>query len=164
MQILMIHEVEPWYADIHVKNFDLITYDDGLESQLYNRENYPDKAKIFFVCPKFIEQGHNDIGQKCMTLDDVKLLIDEGYEVGAHSNSHTPLEKMEDLAAQVSYMLHDTELCIDWFIDNLNYVPTSFCFPYNNDCNGVYRAIVRKYGFTEFYGSERIPIETLLRN
>lgn len=164
MQTLMIHEFEPTYLDIDVGKFDTITYDDGLESQLYHRKAFTNKRKIFFICPRFIEQGKNDVGQKCMSLDDVKLLIQEGYEVGAHSNSHTPLAYMDNLSARVSYMMHDTETCVKWFIKNLGFQPKSFCFPYNDDCNDVYRAIVRKCKFTEFYGSERIPIETLLHN
>lgn len=164
MQTLMIHEFTDKMLDLDVNRFDIITYDDGLESQLYYRQSFANKRKIFFICPRFIEQGKNDIGQKCMSLDDVKLLLAEGYEVGAHSNSHTPLGHMEDLAARVSYMMHDTEECCKWFKNNLGFQPTSFCFPYNDDCNDVYRAIVRKYKFTEFYGSERTPIETLLHS
>ena len=164
MQTLMVHELTESLLKINVDNFDLITYDDGLETQLYHREAFPNKRKIFFICPRFIEQGENDIGQKCMLLDDVKLLIQEGYEVGAHSNSHTPLAYMDNLSAKISYMMHDTEECCRWFRNNLGFQPTSFCFPYNDDCNDVYRAIARKCGFKEFYGSERIPIETLLHN
>jgi peptidoglycan/xylan/chitin deacetylase (PgdA/CDA1 family) len=164
MQTLMIHEFTPNMLDLDVSKFDTITYDDGLESQLYYRDIFPNKRKIFFICPHFIEQGHNGPGEKCMTLEDIKLLINEGFEIGAHSSSHTPLGHMENLAAQVSYMMHDTETCIDWFKKNLNITPTSFCFPYNDDCKDVYRAVVRKYGFIEFYGKERTPIERLLRN
>lgn len=162
MQTLMIHEFEPSYIDLKVDNFDVITYDDGLESQLYHRESFPNKRKIFFICPKFVQQGYNDIGQTCMTLDDVRLLVQEGYEIGAHSNSHTKLSLMDGLPAQVSYLLYDTEDCCKWFKRNLGFQPKSFCFPYNDDCKGIYTAIVRKFGFTEFYGSERTPIETLL--
>jgi len=164
MQVLMIHEFDPLYTSLNVDRYNTITYDDGLMSQVYYRENFPNKRKIFFICPKFIENGYNDLKQPCMTVDDIKLLLDEGYEIGAHSNSHTPLDTMEDLPTRVSYLLHDTEACIQWFKKNLGFQPTSFCFPYNDDCKGVYRAIARKYGFTEFYGSERTPIETLLHS
>lgn len=163
MQTLMIHEFEPKFIGLDTKSFDVITYDDGLESQLYYRECF-DNQKIFFICPRFIEQGYNDINQKCMSVDDIKILVSEGYEIGAHSNSHTSLDTMEDLAARVSYLLHDTEACIQWFKKNLGFQPTSFCFPYNDDCKGVYGAIARKYGFTNLYGAERIPIETLLHS
>jgi peptidoglycan/xylan/chitin deacetylase (PgdA/CDA1 family) len=161
MQTLMIHEFNPRFVVLNVKHFDTITYDDGLKSQMYHRRKFTTKRKIFFICPKFIEQGHNDIGQECMTLSDVKILIDEGYEIGAHSYSHTPLETFDSLSKQVEYMTQDTEACIAWFKEHIGTVPTSFCFPYNNDCNEVYRAIVKKYKFTELFGVNRIPIETL---
>ena len=160
----MIHEFNPRFVALNVKHFDTITYDDGLKSQMYHRRKFTLKRKIFFICSKFIKQGHNDIGQECMSLSDVKMLIDEGYEIGAHSYSHTPLETFKSLSKQVEYMTQDTEACIQWFNDNLGVVPKSFCFPYNNNCKEVYNSIVKKYGFTELFGAERTPVEMLLHN
>ena len=160
----MIHEFLPKFVNLDIKQFSTITYDDGLKTQLWHRREFLKQRKIFFICPKFIEQGHNDINQLCMSIDEVKLLVDEGYEIGAHSYSHTPLETFNNLSSCVEYMMSDTEACIQWFNDNLGVVPKSFCFPYNNNCKEVYNSIVKKYGFTELFGAERIPIETLLRN
>ena len=158
----MIHEYHNTLLNVDVFDYTL-TFDDGLLSQYTNR-NINSNKKIFFICPKFIQDGHNDIGQVCMSLDNVKQLLKEGYEIGAHSYSHTPLGKMPNLPEQVNYMLKDTQECLTWFNDKLNIVPSNFCFPYNDDCKGVYKAVAMKCGFTNFYGSERTPIEKLLRS
>jgi len=164
MQGLIIHEFDESFLKIDVSSYDVITYDDSLESQLYYRDKFPRSKQIFFITPAFIIRGENDQGQKCMTLDDVKMLHKEGFQIGAHSYSHTPLGYFEDLAAQTTYLMHDTEICAKWFKRELGFQPKAFAFPYNDDCKGVYRAIAKKFGFTELYGEERKPIERLLRN
>ena len=53
---------------------------------------------------------------------------------------------------------------VDWFENNLNQRPEHFCFPYNDDLNGIYAAMLKEYGITKLYGSERIAVESLLKS
>jgi hypothetical protein len=51
---------------------------------------------------------------------------------------------------------------LEWFQKNLNLFPIKFCFPYNDDLNGLYPEILKKYGISEFFGKERIVIENII--
>jgi hypothetical protein len=135
----------------------LCTFDDGLYSQYLYGKDLPND-KIFFICPSFINKGHNDLKQKCMSINDIKELIDMGIEIGAHSYYHTKLEKLPDLKHQLYHIQRDTDNMMEWFKDSLGIVPTKFCFPYNNDLDGIYKAALSKYNFTDFYGSSRVDI------
>lgn len=163
MHTLMIHEFSPNYSFLDVSSYDLITYDDGLLSQFENR-HYFDKSKIFFICPKFIMHGHNDLKQTCMTLEQVVQLVQEGFSVGIHSFEHKNLNDLNSLIEKTEHIKKDTELALDWFEKNLGFVPTNFCYPYNNDLDGIYTGMLKRFGFNNFFGKERIPIETLLHN
>jgi hypothetical protein len=46
----------------------------------------------------------------------------------------------------------DTELCLGWFENYLGRVPDAYCFPFNEYCPPLI-AILRSYGFREFYAS-----------
>ena len=159
-----IHEMEESFLSADLSSYDTITYDDGLVSQLEHRHKFPNHRSIFFISPAFIQRGVNDLGQECMTLDHVKMLIDEGFEIGGHSYSHAKLGQFKNLVEISTYIMHDTKQCAIWFEKNLGFLPKSFAFPYNDDCKGVYKAVAKKFGFKELYGLERRPIETLLHN
>lgn len=160
MRTLMIHEFIPNYSSLDVGEYDLITYDDGLLSQFENRHHF-EKHKIFFICPKFIMYGHNDLKQTCMSLDQVIQLHQEGFSLGVHGFDHKNLDDFESLVEKTDYIKKDTELAINWFEENLGFLPVDFCFPYNNDLNGIYSGLLKRAGFKNFFGKERIPIETL---
>ncbi len=98
-----------------------------------------------------------------MTLEQVKELMSKpNVSIGGHSHDHKNLINFVSLYEKITYIENDTKSMIEWFKINLNLKPTKFCFPYNNDYNGLYKSLLKKYGFTDFYGSERTPIETLL--
>lgn len=153
MNTLMIHEMN---KDTIIPK-GLCTFDDGLYSQYKYGRTLPND-KIYFICPKFIIDGRNDLKQKCMSVYDIRKLIDMGIEIGAHSYYHTKLEVFPDLKYQLYHIQRDTESMMNWFKDSLGIVPTKFCFPYNNDLNGIYKAALSKYNFTDFYGSSRVDI------
>ena len=48
----------------------------------------------------------------------------------------------------------------DKFLKKLNFIPESFCFPYNYE-TPLYKEILSKKGFKNFYGSERIDINEI---
>jgi len=148
----MIHELK---EDTKVPD-GLCTFDDGLYSQYQYGKELPND-KIFFICPSFINKGINDINQKCMSIKHIKELMNMGIEIGAHSYYHTKLEVLPDLKHQVYHIQRDTKLMMEWFKNELDYIPTKFCFPYNNDLDGIYQATISQYNF-EFFGSNRVDI------
>lgn len=60
-----------------------------------------------------------------------------------------------------NYIREDTEKCLQWFYKYLKYTPVDYCFPFNSSSE-LLITILKEYGFKNFYGSERIPIESLL--
>lgn len=161
-QILMIHEFEKKFFDLNLENY-ILTFDDGLKSQFNHWEEIKKikTKKIFFICPKFINDEVNDIGQKCMSISNIKQLLNEGCEIGGHSYTHKKINTFNRLNDVVNYIKRDTQDMLAWFDKNLQFKPKSFCFPYNDDFSGIYKIIVKSCGFEELYGRERVSVESL---
>jgi peptidoglycan/xylan/chitin deacetylase (PgdA/CDA1 family) len=49
------------------------------------------------------------------------------------------------------FIRRDTELCLEWFHRRLGRTPEAYCFPFNEYAAPLL-AILRSYGFREFYG------------
>ena len=81
-----------------------------------------------------------------------------GIEIGGHSHYHKDVSKIPKLVDKVKHIKEDTELMLAWFKKELDYIPTSFCFPYNEELDGLYAGLLKPYGFTDFYGSSRVDI------
>lgn len=174
----MIHEFREEFLDLPLQDY-VLTYDDGLYTQ-YMYDHLIDATKIYFVSTNIIcqetqteeliscriahERAFRGDKSAYMNLQQIETLLERGNYVGGHSHYHKHLKSFSSLAEKVNHIKQDTELMLEWFEKNLHYQPTKFCFPYNDDMNGMYPALLKKYGFTEFYGNERIPIEKLLRN
>jgi len=179
--ILMIHEICEDIFNLPLENYTL-TFDDGLYSQYYYYPRFQNilTEKIFFISSNIICNGKQSkefpscsiahkkafSGNKedYMTLDQIKELIkDPLVSIGGHSHSHIRLDNFLKITEKLSYIKKDTELMIGWFQSNLGFIPTKFCFPYNDEgFNGIYKKVLGQYGFTDFYGRGRIPIEKLL--
>ena len=178
--VLMIHEVNEWMFDLPLEEYTL-TFDDGLYSQYYYFDKFKliPTEKIYFISTDIICNGAQSLdfpvcieahkkafaGNKedYMTLSQIKeIMLDPNVRIGGHSHSHKNL-KSYTMLEKLKHIKVDTEQMLDWFKVNLNYTPTAFCFPYNDDCNGLYRAVMKQYGFTDFYSDERLSIESLLR-
>jgi peptidoglycan/xylan/chitin deacetylase (PgdA/CDA1 family) len=178
--VLMLHECRREFTELPLKDY-VLTFDDGLYSQFifHSDIQYIPTPKIFFISTDIVCNGTQSLEfPKCsaahqkafagnkedyMTLAQIKTLLQDPWvTIGAHSHSHTRLSHFKTLAEKVAYIQKDTVLMLDWFKTNLDFSPTSFCFPYNEDLDGLYRGLLKKHGFTEFYGGERIPVETLL--
>ena len=182
MQTLMIHECNDKFLDIDLSKY-VLTFDDGLYTQyaFYKKIKQLPNKKIFFISTNIICEGAQSIeyitcreahkkafiGNKenYMTIDQIKeLMQDPLVEIGGHGHVHTNIESLDTLYNKVTFIKKDTEQMLDWFRDNLNLKPVSFCFPHNKDLDGFYKGILELRGFKNFYGKERIPIETLLHN
>lgn len=185
--VVCIHEVNDKIIKIlndeHSKS--ILTFDDCLYTQYIYREQIDNKKRIYFVCPTLLSDNSiqnkeyitcydamkkhffNGDNSSYMTLDNIRELIDEGYTIGAHSYFHANLKYKFNKVYNVSfsplcsdnsdYAIKDTELLIEWFDKNLGYVPKQYCFPFNQ-CTDKLIETLKRYGFVEFYGNNRIEI------
>jgi peptidoglycan/xylan/chitin deacetylase (PgdA/CDA1 family) len=156
--VLMIHAITNDVLSLPLVDYTL-TFDDGTSDHYTYFLEFKkiDTQKIYFI----IADRVGTAGY--LTVDEIKeMMKDPQVTIGAHSFNHTDLESLPKLFDRVFHIQKDTKLMIEWFKTNLDFEPTAFCFPYNNNLKSMYDAIVKKYGFTELYGRERIPVETLL--
>jgi peptidoglycan/xylan/chitin deacetylase (PgdA/CDA1 family) len=180
--ILMIHEFKESYLNLPLQDY-ILTFDDGLYSQykyIDELQKFPTK-KIFFIstailCPSSKIQSESFITcseahekafkgnfEDYMTHSQVRHLSSlDGVEIGAHSNSHTRLNGFNSLSEKVAYINSDTSTMMSEFKLHLNLKPNSFCFPYNENLDGMYNGLLKKHSFVNFYGSERINIDEIL--
>ena len=175
--ILMIHEIREWMFELPLEDY-ILTFDDGLYSQYYywpKIKKIPTE-KIFFISSGIVSQekqsrefpicniahqkAFNGIFEDYMTLDQIKELDrDPLVTIGGHGHNHRRLNTFTGLLAKVEYIKQDTQQMLDWFVSNLGFKPTKFCFPYNDDLDGLYPGLLKKYGICDFYGRDRLKIE-----
>ena len=179
--VLMIHQITEEMFSLPLENY-ILTFDDGLYGHYYYFEQVKKipTEKIYFISTAFVNNGHQSTKfptsveahakaksgnyEDFISLDQLEeMLYTPNVSIGGHGHNHVSLDSMRSLYEMVNSMSTDTNAMMQWFGANLNIAPTKFCYPYNNDVNGVYTAMLKKFGLTEFYGSERIPVETLLR-
>ena len=177
--VLMIHEFKEEFLDLPLENY-ILTFDDGLFSQYYYYQKFKDipTQKIFFISSGIICSGSQNMGfppchvahekafsgnfEDYMTLEQIKeLMKDPLVTIGAHSHAHKNLNDFGKVTHRAMHVIEDTKTMMIWFKENLNFKPTAFCYPYNNDNNGLYDPVLRSVGFTDFYGKERIAIENV---
>jgi len=180
-QVLMIHEIKEDYFKLPLANY-VLTFDDGLYSQFYYLKEFEriKTEKIFFISTgiickeiqsakfitcqeahrKFFEEGRTE---DYLTLDQLlELKHTSGFEIGGHGHRHLDFREINDNIVNVLLKLkRDTEDMQNFFSKDLKIRPTKFCFPYNKEVFG-YRRMLKNNGFTDFYGSERIDINSLL--
>lgn len=179
--VLMIHEVRESMFSLPLDEY-ILTFDDGLYSQYYYFDKFKEirTEKIYFISSNIICNGPQSAEFPCcteahkkafsgnkedyMTVEQIKeMMQDPLVSIGAHSHDHVDLYSLPKLFDRVNHISKDTENMISWFKTHLGFKPTKFCFPYNEDLDGMYKAVLHKYGFTEYYGRERIAIESLLK-
>lgn len=172
--ILMIHEMRP---GMNIPKDVTLTFDDGLYTQYLYGRDLPNK-KIFFISTNIICDGpqsdefiraadahvkaFDGNKENYMTVEQIRELREMGCEIGGHSHFHKDLNTFSTLVKKAQHIREDTERMLSWFSINLQYLPVSFCFPYNYDFQGLYAGLLRRYGFTRVYGSERINIDDIL--
>jgi Polysaccharide deacetylase len=173
--VLMIHEIKDSLFDLPLEDY-VLTFDDGLYSHYYHFDKFKKikTQKIFFISTDIICDGAQSTefpssvvahdkafaGNKedFMTLEQIKELAkDPLVSIGAHGHFHKNLDQIPKLFDKLKHIEDDAELMMNWFETNLGFIPKQFCYPYNNDLKGMYATLLKKYGFNEFYGAERIP-------
>lgn len=166
-QTLMIHDFKSEYLDLPLEDY-ILTFDDGLVSPLeyWDEISRLDTQKIFFI-PTSAIGGDGSIEGKnpslFMTRDEVDFLyVQENVTIGGHSHFHKRLVDMGNFIETIEFIHEDTEMMCEWFKKHLGFLPTHYCYPYN-ETNGVYESILKlQFFFKHLYGAERIDIEELL--
>lgn len=115
-----------------------------------------------------------------MNLSQIQELSNK-YPIGGHSYYHAHIKNSKEYSnmnrfldnkndkiksifnksklviEKENFIIEDTEKMIHWFSDKLKMVPTIYCFPYDNTSDNLIN-ILKRYGFTKFFGAERIDI------
>jgi hypothetical protein len=171
-QVLMIHEFKEEYFDLPLDKY-ILTFDDGLYTQYKFLKELKkiDTKKYFFissgiVCPENVTQtdeyiesnkahikAFNGDFTNYMKWSQIKEINNlSNCFVGCHSHFHN--KKTADC---VECMIPDNRYMLQDFKQKLGYIPDIFCFPYNYE-TPLYKEILNKKGFKNFYGKERINI------
>jgi len=177
--VLMIHEVREEFFNLPLENY-ILTFDDGLYSQYYYYPRFKEipTEKIYFISSGIVcEETQSTEFPAChiahkkafagnfedyMTLDQIKeLMKDPWVTIGAHSHTHKNLKEIGKITHRAMHVVDDTKLMMNWFKEKLNFSPTKFCFPYNDENDGLYVPVLKAVGFTDFYGKERTAIESV---
>ena len=159
-KILMIHDVCEELFELPLHEYTL-TFDDGLISQYQyiDRISQINTKKIFFITTGYVG------AQKYMDLEQLRHILSiPNCELGGHSHNHTDITQFINASTQVRHIQDDTRQMLEWFRMNLGIRPMKYCFPFNKEFSVLHRVTLRPFGFTEFYGRERIPVETLLHS
>lgn len=178
MKILLIHQVEEWMLDLDLTSFDIITFDDGLYTQYKFHKEFLQLKKplYFFISTSIICNGNqrktyikcneahdlyfnNGDTSHYMTWKQIHELKDNGCIIGGHSDTHPYLNNMS-FTKQLKESYNQSKIMMKKF-DAHNINITSFAYPYNFKCAGY--NILKSFGVTQFFGDERIEIETLKR-
>jgi hypothetical protein len=177
--VLMIHEFDKKFLKLDLQNY-ILTFDDGLFSQFFYHEEILKipTEKIFFIstgivceneqslnfptCSEAHKKAFNENKEDYMTKEQIAFLLNQkNVKIGGHSHSHTNLNNFKSLSEKVKHIENDTKNMLNWFEKNLNYKPEVFCFPYNENLNGFYDGLLKKYNFKNFFGKERINITSI---
>ena len=151
--ILMIHRITNDIFQHPLEKF-LLTFDDGTDDHYttFLKFNEIPTQKIYFITCDWVGRPG------FLTVEQIKYMNSfDDVTIGAHSFAHQHLSKTGlTLDQLVEFVEKDTAKTCTWFQEKLGFTPTTFCYPYNNSMYGIYTKILQKYGFTEFYGSERM--------
>lgn len=178
--ILMIHDMREEFFNLPLSDY-ILTFDDGLFSQWFylDQLNDIDTDKYFFISTKFISSGKQSLEFPCsvtahqkarsgncedfMTVEQIRQIHHtRRCYIGGHGHTHVRLRELPRLTDKIKCIAEDTKQMLSVFDSLIGIRPTTFCFPYNDDIDGMYPAIVRKFGISTFFGRERIAIESLI--
>jgi len=158
--ILMIHNITDTIFNLQLEDY-VLTFDDGTHDhyEYFEKFKLVNTQKYYFIIADYVgTEGY-------LNLNEIKeMMMDPLVTIGGHSFSHTRLENYSRVVDRIAHIKQDTKLILEWFDKNLGFKPTKFCFPYNNDLNGIYSGILNIFNINELYGRERIPVEMLQHN
>ena len=164
-KILEIHEIKKEYFGLPLEDY-VLTFNEGLLNQYgHLKELRKIKTeKIFFIATGAITKDpQNRNKRKHMSLDQIlEIKHMSHFEIGAMGHGLLDYRKNKDNIVNILMRLKkDSEEMKNFFSKELRIKPTKFCFPFNNEIFG-YRRMLRDQGYTDFYGADRIDIDSLL--
>jgi len=157
-----------------------LTFDDGLFSQYFYWDIFKlFSKKTFFIATNLISidglgkrkkwkgkmqtfpdcfealYDYRETGNKenYMRIEELREIINDGAIIGAHGHNHIKCYLHEN------QIRRDIESMLEWFEKYLKIKPTKYAYPHYEDSLILTRILKNEYGFTEFYGKERIEIE-----
>lgn len=187
-ETLMIHEVTEDILKLDLSRYTL-TFDDGLYSHFFYWNVLKDipTTKVFFIptgairleetvrpqfsgehikfptCVEAMNKWFNENNtEDYLTLGEIKKMRDEGAIIGAHGHMH--IEKYDEgcLINRLEQFRKDNQALANWFRDNLNFMPRSYCFPFNKELP-IQRAVINvEVGCSFYFGKERKDVAELL--
>jgi len=182
----MIHEITSNVLDFIRKEGSnyLLTFDDGLFSQYYylNELKKINTKKIFFVSTGLVHDlskssqllnidcrtAHKNFFENgdtspYMTKDQIKeIMKTKDCEVGGHSHLHPRFKNLSSLKEKIDALTKDTDLMMEWFLDELNFIPKKYCLPYNFDYHGLLSSLLKEKYNLEVFGRGRIKVEEII--
>ena len=178
--ILMIHEFKIEYLNLPLEDY-ILTFDDGLNTPYFFITHLLklDTLKIFNISTNVIcrtkisyesincfdarKKANEGNFENYMNWAMIELLsISKSCLIAGHSHLHKDIRKIKNLNDKIKYIKEDTTLMFKEFEKHLNYRPTTFCFPFNNE-DIFYKDILKnQFEVTRFFGSERIDIEDII--
>lgn len=177
MKILELHQIEEKYLKKdYYKQFDILTFDDGLYSQFYYKDFFKslNKHLIYFISSGIINNTNNFTFKDCLdahndffTKNDLSAYMNlkqieelaEFAEIGWHTHFHPYLPKFSKIK-QMQIILNEIKLGSS-FIKKFNC--NKFCFPYNYK-NNFFLYNLKKIDFNSFFSDERINFESYIFN
>ena len=181
MKICEIHEILPEYLEVDLSDFDILTFDDGLYTQYIYHEHFMQfgKPMYFFISPGIVcydeylqtsrpihcADAHNEFFTNkttwpYMTWKQIRELSRKCI-VGGHSFDHPDLSNLKPVQ-QITKAIDQCEKMLKMF-EKYRIKIHSFCYPYNDIIPG-YKGYLEQHGVHEFFGPDRIPIESIITN
>lgn len=183
----MIHEVTEDILNINkdiLKQYRLITFDDGLYSQYKHIEFFKslDIPLIFFISTNIINTSNvfnhniicstahdnffnnNDVSSYMSTEQIKEIYYTNNCYIGFHSHNHTyhKISKKFSLNKLYTDLVLDTELGKEFFKEH-NMKFNLFCYPYNKELP-LYELILKRNGIKHLYGKGRKDIQELIKD
>jgi hypothetical protein len=157
--VLMIHHIDETMFDLPLENYTL-TFDDGTTDHYEYLHRFRDipTEKIYFITTGFVGKKGYISKEQLEEMGNEPLTT-----IGGHGHYHTDMRGNKDLKDVLTTINKEARTMIEWFATNNIRLPVDFCFPFNYNPHGLYSAVLKNKGFINFYGGERIPVETLLR-
>lgn len=125
-----------------------ITFDDGYQSVLTNAlpvlQKYAFTATVFIISQQRTNKWRgqpNSVPQRdLLDWDEIRMLHDQGCEIGSHTRTHPALTHIPLSDAE-----HEIERSQDEIEQRTGVKPTTFCYPYGAMNDAVKADVARHY-------------------
>lgn len=183
--IYEIHEIDNRFKEYEFSDDDILVFDDALYSQykFFDLIQNVNCIKYFAVSPYLLnideiqELNNRNIAmwkfKEChkrnsfMTKNQIiEISKEDNCFISIHGYKHIKFEdiynkfyrkNLKNIKELIEIFNNDIQLAINWFENNIGYIPNTYCFPYNFTCDGLFKSyIIKNYSFiTSFFDSNR---------